>query len=57
MPVSRRSRVLHAGGIVATGSRTVLVEGRPAARAGDVIVEAAGPPNTVVVGAVTVLIG
>lgn len=49
--------VPHSGGVVAVGSQTVLIEGRPAVRAGDAIVEAAGRPNTVVVGAPTVLIG
>ena len=48
--------VPHVGGIVAVGSPTVLIEGRAAVRAGDAIVEA-GPPNTVLVGALTVLIG
>ena len=47
----------HVGGTVSEGSGTVLVEGQPAARAGDVIVEAAGPANVVATGAVTVLIG
>jgi uncharacterized Zn-binding protein involved in type VI secretion len=46
----------HVGGTVAGGSATVLIEGTPAARVGDTIVEN-GPPNTIVTGAPTVLIG
>jgi uncharacterized Zn-binding protein involved in type VI secretion len=38
------------------GSATVLVGGLPAARMGDVIVEAGGP-NAIVAGLTTVLIG
>jgi uncharacterized Zn-binding protein involved in type VI secretion len=48
--------VPHVGGTVAAGSATVLVGGMPAARVGDTIVEN-GPPNTIVTGAPTVLIG
>ncbi|MCI0556076.1 MAG: PAAR domain-containing protein, partial [Anaerolineae bacterium] len=43
-------------GVVAMGSVTVLINNMPAARQGDTIVEA-GPPNTIVVGCPTVLIG
>jgi uncharacterized Zn-binding protein involved in type VI secretion len=43
--------------MVAMGSTTVLIGGLPAARMGDSIVEAAGPPNSIVMGATTVLIG
>ena len=46
----------HGGGVVTTGSTTVLINGLPAARQGDVIVEN-GPPNTIVTGASTVMIG
>jgi uncharacterized Zn-binding protein involved in type VI secretion len=46
----------HAAGTVAVGSFTVLIDKMPAARQGDVIVEA-GPPNTIVMGCPTVLIG
>jgi uncharacterized Zn-binding protein involved in type VI secretion len=38
------------------GSQTVLIGGAPAARMGDIIVEA-GPPNTITAGATNVLIG
>jgi uncharacterized Zn-binding protein involved in type VI secretion len=48
--------VPHVGGIVAVGSTTVLIGGFPAARQGDQIVEA-GPPNTIVLGLLTVQIG
>ena len=46
----------HAGGVVAAGSTTVFIGGAPAARQGDVIVEAGGP-NAIAQGAPTVLIG
>jgi len=46
----------HVGGVVALGSTTVLINGLPAARQGDQIVEA-GAPNAILLGAPTVLIG
>ena len=46
----------HVGGKVAVGSATVLIDGAPAARVGDSIVEV-GAPNSIVTGAFTVLIG
>jgi len=46
----------HVGGSVQTGSATVRIGGYPAARKGDVIIEA-GPPNAVATGAERVLIG
>jgi len=46
----------HVGGTVAVGSLTVLINGLPAARQGDVVVEAGGP-NSIVMGCPTVLIG
>ncbi len=48
--------VPHAGGMVAMGSMTVLINNLPAARQGDMLVET-GPPNTIAMGCVTVLIG
>jgi uncharacterized Zn-binding protein involved in type VI secretion len=48
--------VPHVGGMVAMGSTTVLINGMPAARQGDTIAES-GPPNTIVAGEPTVLIG
>ncbi len=48
--------VPHAGGVVAAGSTTVLINNSPAARMGDMIVEA-GPPNSIVSGESKVLIG
>lgn len=48
--------VPHVGGVVAMGSMTVLINGMPAARVGDQVVEA-GPPNAIVMGASDVLIG
>lgn len=46
----------HVGGVVAVGSTTVLIGGLPAARQGDLIVEA-GAPNAIAAGAPTVMIG
>jgi uncharacterized Zn-binding protein involved in type VI secretion len=46
----------HVGGIVALGSTTVMIGGLPAARQGDSVVEA-GAPNSIVLGAPTVMIG
>lgn len=48
--------VPHVGGVVSVGSVTVLINGLPAARVGDQVVEA-GPPNSIVSGEFTVLIG
>lgn len=48
--------VPHVGGTVTVGSATVLINGMPAARMGDTIVEN-GPPNTIVAGDTSVLIG
>jgi uncharacterized Zn-binding protein involved in type VI secretion len=48
--------VPHVGGIVAVGSLTVLIESLSAVRQGDAVVEV-GPPNTIVMGCPTVLIG
>jgi uncharacterized Zn-binding protein involved in type VI secretion len=46
----------HAGGVVAVGSVTVKIGGLPAARQGDMVVEA-GAPNSIALGAPNVLIG
>ncbi len=46
----------HVGGVVAVGSVTVLIGGAPAARVGDMVVEA-GAPNAIALGAMNVLIG
>jgi uncharacterized Zn-binding protein involved in type VI secretion len=46
----------HVGGTVAVGSTTVVIGGAPAARQGDLVVEAAAP-NAIALGAPTVLIG
>ncbi len=48
--------VPHVGGVVAMGSATVLINNLPAARQGDIIVES-GPPNSIVMGCPTVVIG
>jgi uncharacterized Zn-binding protein involved in type VI secretion len=48
--------VPHVGGIVAMGSATVFVNGLPAARVGDMVVEG-GPPNSITLGCMTVMIG
>ena len=46
----------HVGGVVVKGSATVLIGGLPAARQGDLVVEA-GAPNPIAMGEPTVLIG
>ena len=46
----------HVGGVVSAGSVTVLINNLPTARQGDVIAES-GPPNTIVMGCPTVIIG
>ena len=46
----------HVGGVAPVGSPSVLINGMPAARQGDTIAES-GPPNTIVGGEPTVLIG
>jgi uncharacterized Zn-binding protein involved in type VI secretion len=48
--------VPHVGGVVMAGSLTVFINGLPAARQGDIITEI-GPPNTIIMGCPTVLIG
>lgn len=47
----------HGIGVVIDGSVTVLINGLPACRAGDTIIEALGPPNKIVMGLPTVIIG
>lgn len=49
--------VPHVGGTVSMGSTSVLINNVPAARQGDTIVEGGGPPNTIVSGCPTVVIG
>lgn len=46
----------HIGGVVAVGSTSVLINGLPAARQGDQVVEASAP-NVILLGEPTVLIG
>lgn len=46
----------HVGGVVAVGSMTVMIGGLPAARQGDMVVEV-GPPDSIAMGAPTVMIG
>lgn len=47
----------HGPGVVITGSATVMVNNLPAARMGDTILEAIGPPNKIAKGEMTVMIG
>jgi len=49
--------VPHVGGPIAKGSVTVLIGGQPAARLGDIAPCATGPPDSIVAGCMTVLIG
>jgi uncharacterized Zn-binding protein involved in type VI secretion len=46
----------HVGGPITKGSATVLIGKLPAARVGDTA-QCAGPPDTIVMGAMAVLIG
>lgn len=47
----------HVGGpVLPPGSPTVLIEGLPAARVGD-MATCSGPPDTIIMGSGTVLIG
>jgi uncharacterized Zn-binding protein involved in type VI secretion len=48
--------VPHVGGPITLGSATVLIGGQPAARMGD-MATCVGPPDTIVAGCMTVLIG
>src|SRR5262245_37840211 len=47
----------HGPGVVIDGSQTVLINNLPACRMGDTILEAVGPPNKIVLGEMTVVIG
>ncbi|MDQ4122185.1 MAG: PAAR domain-containing protein [Acidobacteriota bacterium] len=47
----------HGPGVVITPSATVIIANMPAARQGDTILEAIGPPNTISMGCPTVIIG
>jgi uncharacterized Zn-binding protein involved in type VI secretion len=47
----------HGPGVVITPSATVMIANQPAARMGDTILEAVGPPNTITKGEPTVMIG
>ncbi len=47
----------HGPGVVTTPSKTVMIANMPAARMGDTITEAIGPPNKIMKGEMTVMIG
>ncbi len=47
----------HGPGVVTTPSATVIIANMPAARMGDTITEAIGPPNKIAKGEPTVIIG
>lgn len=47
----------HGPGVVVDGSTTVFINGLPACRMGDTIVEALGPPNKIAMGCPTVNVG
>jgi uncharacterized Zn-binding protein involved in type VI secretion len=49
--------VPHGLGVVIDGSQTVLINNLPACRMGDTILEALGPPNKIMMGLPTVIIG
>lgn len=47
----------HGPGVVIDGSKTVMINGLPACRMGDTIIEPLGPPNKIMKGEMTVIIG
>ena len=47
----------HGPGVVIDGSATVMINNMPACRLGDTLLEAIGPPNKIVAGCMTVIIG
>ena len=47
----------HGPGVVIDGSKTVMINNMPACRLGDTILEPLGPPNKIVKGEATVIIG
>lgn len=47
----------HGPGVVVDGSATVLINNLPACFMGNTVVEAVGPPNKIVMGCPTVLVG
>lgn len=47
----------HGPGVVIDGSATVMVMNMPACRMGDTLLEAIGPPNKIMMGCTTVIIG
>lgn len=47
----------HGPGVVIDGSSTVLINNLPACRLGDTVLEAVGPPNKIVMGCMTVIVG
>lgn len=55
-PLVNPGGVPHASGMVMVGSTTVLINGMPAVRMNDQVIESA-PPNAIVSGDMTVLIG
>lgn len=47
----------HGPGVVIDGSQTVLVNNMPLCRMGDTIIEPLGPPNKIMKGEMTVIVG
>jgi len=47
----------HGPGVVIDGSATVMINNMPACRMGDTIIEPLGPPNKIMKGEMTVIIG
>jgi len=47
----------HGPGVVVDGSATVSTNFLPQSRMGDTVIEAVGPPNKVVKGEMTVIVG
>ena len=48
--------VPHVGGPIVTGASSVIIEGQPVAKVGDTLT-CVGPPDTIVQGSPTVIIG
>jgi uncharacterized Zn-binding protein involved in type VI secretion len=47
----------HGPGVVVDGSQTVMINNMPACRLGDTVIEPLGPPNKIMKGEFTVIIG
>ena len=55
-PAARMGDTTAHGGVITVGFPTVLIGGQPAARLGD-MATCVGPPDSIVMGCMTVIIG